>query len=147
MDNEVRARANAGPAKSAFIFGGYAPHARDALRAMDVLVVPSKLDGRPNAIMEANACGVPVLAAPVGGIPELIEDGINGHLVKPGDHGEFERLVRGWLSDPASYSKLRLSSRAKAERDFDRQRMLDRYAAVLAGVPHTVRDPEPSLAG
>jgi glycosyltransferase involved in cell wall biosynthesis len=133
MEKEVRARAAASPAAAAIIFEGHAPYARDGLRAVDVLVVPSKLDGRPNAIMEANACGVPVLAAPVGGIPELIDDGVNGHLIKPSDHARFAALVRGWLYNPATFARLRCSSRAKAERDFNRERMLDDYAAVFAG--------------
>ena len=105
---------------------------------MDVLIVPSKVDGRPNVVMEANACGVPVLAAPVGGIPELIEDGVNGHLVTPSDHTEIEGIVRSWLQNSARFSKLRRSSRRKAERDFDRQRMLDRYAALFANTPRMV---------
>jgi glycosyltransferase involved in cell wall biosynthesis len=133
MEKEVRARVAASPAAAAIAFNGYAPNARDGLRAMDVLVVPSKLDGRPNAIMEANACGLPVMAAPVGGIPELIEDGVNGHLVRQGDHARFAALVRGWLDNPATFAMLRRSSRAKAEREFDRDRMLDDYAAVFAG--------------
>jgi glycosyltransferase involved in cell wall biosynthesis len=137
MEREVRARADASTAKAMITFEGYAAHARDALHAMDVLVVPSKLDGRPNAVMEASGCGVPVLAAPVGGIPELIEDGVNGHLVSLNDHARFERLVGAWLDDPAVFSRLQRSSRAKAESDFARQRMLERYAEVFAGAPQS----------
>jgi glycosyltransferase involved in cell wall biosynthesis len=135
MQEGVRARAGAGPAASAIAFEGYAAHARDGLRAVDLLVVPSKLDGRPNVIMEANACGVPVIAAPVGGIPELIEDGVNGYLVAPHDHARIAGLIRGWVEKPEIFVKLRQSSRAKAERDFDRRRMLDDYANVFAGIP------------
>jgi glycosyltransferase involved in cell wall biosynthesis len=135
MHKAVRARAGAGPAAAAITFEGYAAHARDALRAADVLVVPSILDGRPNIVMEASACGVPVIAAPVGGIPEVVEDGVNGYLVTPRDHTRIAALIRGWLENPETFAKLRRLSRAKAERDFDRRRMLDDYANVFSGVP------------
>jgi glycosyltransferase involved in cell wall biosynthesis len=135
MQKEVRARAGASPAAAAITFGGYAAHARDGLRSMDVLVVPSKLDGRPTVVMEANACGVPVIATPVGGVPELVEDGVNGYLVRLRDHARIAELVRGWIQHPETFVKLRHLSRAKAERDFDRRRMLDDYAKVFIGGP------------
>lgn len=132
MERDIRSRVAGSRIADAITFEGYAPHPRDALQGIDVLVVPSKLDGRPNVIMEANACGVPVLAAPVGGIPELIEEGVNGYVIRPEDHAEYARRVRDWLNDPASFACLRRSSRVKAERDFNRRDMLDKYAAVFA---------------
>jgi glycosyltransferase involved in cell wall biosynthesis len=135
MQQEVQARASAGPAAAVISFKGYAAHARDGLRAVDVLIVPSKLDGRPNVIMEASACGVPVIAAPVGGIPELVEDGVNGYLVAPHDYARIAGLVRGWIENHKAFARLRRLSRAKAERDFDRRRMLEDYAAVFVGCP------------
>jgi glycosyltransferase involved in cell wall biosynthesis len=133
MTKQVRDRIAAGPAAAAIAFEGYAPSARDAYHAIDVLVVPSKLDGRPNSVMEANACGVPVIGAPVGGIPELIEEGRNGHVVAPQDHAAVAGILSGWLADPTAFAELRRHSRETAERRFDRRRMLDDYAAVFAG--------------
>jgi glycosyltransferase involved in cell wall biosynthesis len=86
-----------------------------------------------------------VIAAPVGGIPELIEDGVNGHLVKPSDHAEIERIIKSWLEHPARFLELRRSSRFKAERDFDGQRMVNRYAAVFAGASQSIQHPNPVL--
>lgn len=142
MTQQVRDRIALGPAASVIAFEGYAAHARDAFHVLDVLVVPSKLDGRPNSVMEANACGLPVIGAPVGGIPELVESGLNGHVVSPHDHDGLLRLVSAWLDDPAGFSRLCQSARTVAERRFDRRRMLDDYAAVFAGI--AVPEPVPS---
>lgn len=130
LTTEVQARIAAGPAATAIRFAGFANHPTDALAEIDVLVVPSVLDGRPGAVMEANACGVPVLGAPVGGIPELIEEGHNGYVVAPRDHARIAALLAGWRQDLEEFGRLRVSSRRVAEARFDRQRMMDAYEAA-----------------
>lgn len=140
MTEEVRARIASGPAQAAIRFEGYADHPTSALAAIDVLVVPSLLDGRPVAIMEANACGVPVIGALVGGIPELIEEGRNGFLVGPRDVARVAELAAGWRADAPSFSALRETARQVAETRFDRRRMMDAYeAAYLATLAQPAR--------
>jgi len=131
MAMEVQNRIAAGPAADAIRFAGFANHPTDALAEIDVLVVPSVLDGRPAAVMEANACGVPVLGAPVGGIPELIEEGRNGCVVAPRDHARIAALLAGWRQDLDGFGRLRASSRHVAEARFDRQRMMNAYEAAF----------------
>lgn len=127
----VRARIDTGGAGAAISYEGFIEHPRDALAQLHVLVVPSRLDGRPNVVMEANACGVPVIGAPVGGIPELIEPGINGLVVGPDHHDEIAAALTSWMAAPDQYLALRASCRATAERRFDRNQMFDRYEAVF----------------
>jgi glycosyltransferase involved in cell wall biosynthesis len=61
---------------------------------MDVFVHPSLRDGMPNAVLEAMACGVPVIATPVGGVLDVIEDGVNGLFVNVNDvQGLAEKMT------------------------------------------------------
>jgi glycosyltransferase involved in cell wall biosynthesis len=133
ISDEVRGRVAAGSAFGVIRFEGYDGHARDALQAIDVLVVPSKLDDRPDIVMEANACGVPVIGAPIGGIPELIDEGRNGHVISPEDHAAISRTISRWIEEPAVFAELRRRCRDTAERRFDRRQMMEHYAAVFAG--------------
>jgi glycosyltransferase involved in cell wall biosynthesis len=133
LADAVRARVARGTAAAVIDFCGYAGDAIEALHSIDVLIISSQVDGRPVALMEANACGVPVIAAPVGGLPEMILEGQNGHLAGPKDHAAITRIVRGWMEDPNSFDRMRQMARMTAEAQFNRQRMLDEYAAVFAG--------------
>jgi glycosyltransferase involved in cell wall biosynthesis len=72
---------------------GQRDDAPDLLRAADVLILPSSREGLPLCILEAQASRVPVLAAPVSGVPEIIQDGETGFLVPAGDaRGYADRL-------------------------------------------------------
>ena len=55
------------------------------MAAADALVLPSYSEGRPNVVLEAQACALPVVATRVGGTPELVKDGATGLLVESGD--------------------------------------------------------------
>ncbi|MEJ7685863.1 MAG: glycosyltransferase family 4 protein [Variovorax sp.] len=112
-------------------YHGFIEHSRDALRQLDVLIVPSKFDGRPVIIMEANACGIPVIAAPVGGIPELVTDGRNGFLVLPTGIDRIHAVLDEWLQDPQSLARHKRAARNHASQYFDRRQMMDAYAAAF----------------
>jgi glycosyltransferase involved in cell wall biosynthesis len=131
MSDDVNARVAASGLGARIRFEGYVKDQRDALARIDALVVPSLVDGRPNIIMEANAFGRPVLAAPVGGIPELIEDGRNGHLFLPDDVTSLGAIVRRWEADRPAFATLSISSRETASARFDRRRMLDDYETAF----------------
>jgi len=83
------------------VFAGGQPTAQIPawLQAADVLVLPSRSEGRPNVVLEAQACGVPVVATRVGGTPELVQDGENGVLVESGDARDLARGLRAVMAD------------------------------------------------
>lgn len=113
-------------------YEGFRERVEVALDEIDVLVVPSLLDGRPNIIMEANAAGVPVIAAPVGGIPEMIDDGVNGYVSRPDEVGRLRSLFESWLASPQTLTELSIGARHVAVTRFSAQRMVDGYKRTFA---------------
>ena len=85
-----------------------APHhaITEWLSSLDVFVLPSVTEGCPNILMEALAAGVPCVATSVGAMPELIDDGISGLLVPPGNASALAKAVERILSDDALAKRL-----------------------------------------
>ncbi len=81
-------------------------HLEQLFREASVLALPSYGEGVPMAVLEAMSHGVPVICTPVGGLPELIEDGRNGLFVAPGDAPALARQIAKVLGDPACAASL-----------------------------------------
>jgi glycosyltransferase involved in cell wall biosynthesis len=79
----------------------------ELLRQSDVFVLPSYYEGLPVGVLEAMACGVPVIATRVGGIPDVIKDRVNGLLLEPGQPEALARALIAMLTDDALRSRLR----------------------------------------
>lgn len=95
LTESISERVQALPAEVRFEFAGLVDDVDQYLRLYDVLILPSRFDGRPLVVMEALACGVPVIASSVGGLPDLVSDGINGYLVPPADARTIaDRIIR-----------------------------------------------------
>src|SRR5581483_1657315 len=75
------------------------PQVRQLLAATDVFVMTSFAEGVPVVLMEAMASGVPVVATRIAGVPELVEDGISGYLIPPGDAASLTERVRELLAN------------------------------------------------
>ena len=66
----------------------------------DVYLLPSYSEGLPVSILEAMSAGLAILSTPVGGIPEIVTDGLNGYLVEPGDQETFYMRILAFITDP-----------------------------------------------
>jgi glycosyltransferase involved in cell wall biosynthesis len=111
-------------------FLGFAD-AGEYLPRCDVLVVCSRLDGRPNSVMEAQAMGVPVIASRVGGLPEMVSEGRTGLLVDSEDVGGFVRAILELKGDKVRHEEMRQSARSWAELHFSMRGSVDEYARLL----------------
>jgi sugar transferase (PEP-CTERM/EpsH1 system associated) len=100
------------------------------LRGLDIFALPSLAEGISNTILEAMACGVPVVATRVGGNPELIRDGRTGHLVAAADPRALGEALLALLHDSAARRSLGQAARAECEHHFSLDRMVAKYAAV-----------------
>jgi glycosyltransferase involved in cell wall biosynthesis len=83
----------------AFVLAGFRPDLDRYLPFLDVLALPSFTEGLPNVLLEAFAAGVPAVATAVGGVPEVVEDGVSGYLVPPGDADALAGRLLDALAD------------------------------------------------
>jgi glycosyltransferase involved in cell wall biosynthesis len=104
------------------------------LAASDVLVLPSHHEGVPMAILEAMAYGLPVIATPVGGIPDVVRDGREGLLVEVGNRVALTTALARMVAEPALRMFLGQGARATAESlDVTNygQRLLEFYQTII----------------
>ena len=84
-------------------FVGFQTDVRPYLAAMNLVTLPSRSEGLPIALLEAMAMGVPVVASAVGGIPELVVQGVTGRLVESGNTVALSEAMRDYLSHPLAW--------------------------------------------
>jgi glycosyltransferase involved in cell wall biosynthesis len=96
-------------------------------QAADVYVHAARADTFPNTVLEAQACGTPAVATAVGGIPEQVEDGLNGFLVPAGDAPALAARLTQLLSDHELRARMGLQAVEVARRRFDLSRQADAY--------------------
>jgi glycosyltransferase involved in cell wall biosynthesis len=122
---------------------GIAPHVRllgdladvrSALEALDVFVLPSRTEGMSNALLEAMAMELPVVATAVGGTPEVVGDGRTGLLVGADDPAAMAAAISRLLDDPAAASCVGAAARQTVEEKFGARSMVRQLEAVYAAV-------------
>lgn len=96
-----------------------------------VLALPSLTEGQPLVILEAFGCGIPVVATRVGGIPDIIEDGVNGFLVNSGAAEELARALEDLAQDCELRQKMSVANRILYSSRFTVERYVKNHAAWL----------------
>ena len=101
------------------------------LARSSVFLLPSHFEGLPNAMLEAMASGLPVVATRVGSIPDVVRDGESGFLVDVGDVDGISRALETLLADPARAQQMGRRAREDVVAHCDIERVWPRYADVL----------------
>jgi glycosyltransferase involved in cell wall biosynthesis len=125
-------------------FLGHLADVESFLRSCDVVVLTSpqhSIEGSPNALIEAMAMERPIVATRVGGVAELITDGVEGYLVAENDAQAFTRRLVELVYDPDLRRRMGARGRASVLARFDQDKVVARLAEVLHAVHARVRPP------
>lgn len=105
-------------------FAGHRLDVPRLLRAATMSVLPSRSEGLPNVVLEAMAVGVPVIATAVGGVPEVVVDGVTGLLVPAADPSVLAAAIERLLAEPALAARLGAAGRQLVVERFSMERMV-----------------------
>jgi glycosyltransferase involved in cell wall biosynthesis len=114
-----------------------------------VLVLPSHAEGLPVSVLEAFAAGVPVVCTPVGGLPEVMVEGVNGLLVSPGDAGSLARAILRLLEDEPLRTRLAAGALSTWQRCHSIEEYTDRlrveWQLAARRIPLAAGEPAPAV--
>jgi N-acetyl-alpha-D-glucosaminyl L-malate synthase BshA len=115
-------------------FLGKQDRVNELLPLADLMLMPSELESFGLAALEAMACKVPSIATRVGGVPELIDDGVTGLLYKVGDVDGMAQGALSLLSDRARLETMREEARRTAQKRFCASLVVPQYVRYYAQV-------------
>jgi glycosyltransferase involved in cell wall biosynthesis len=116
------------------IFTGFREDVAAVTGALDVALLASAFEGMGRVVLEAMACGVPVVASRVGGIPDLVVDGRTGYLVPVDDAAAVAGAVTGLLAEPERRRRLGEEGRRRLTGRFTAERMVEQIADLYRGL-------------
>jgi len=99
----------------------------DLLRASDVVLLASRIEGMPACLIEGGMAGLPAVAYAIAGIPEIVDDGSTGVLVRPGDVGGLADSVSRLLADPETRKAMGRRARLRCRAHFDVRVIATKY--------------------
>jgi len=111
----------------------------ELLAISDVLLLPSELESFGLVALEAMACEVPVIATRVGGVPEVVRDGIDGYLYEVGDVQAMAEGCLSVLNNPEVRHHLGKAARERATRHFSASKIVLQYEDLYAQTIEQVR--------
>jgi glycosyltransferase involved in cell wall biosynthesis len=101
-----------------------------AYQTADALLFPSRLEGLPLSVLEAMACGLPVIAARTSSLPEVIEHGVTGWLSETHSAKAFATACQSIAKDTELWERMRIASRQRAVAQFAEKNLVERYLSI-----------------
>jgi glycosyltransferase involved in cell wall biosynthesis len=110
---------------------GFRSDVADCMAGMDAVAIPSVwVEAFPYAALEAMSLGRPVVASRVGGLPEIVAEGVNGLLFEAGNAGELATSIRRLAADRSAAAQMGLAGQRLHKADYTVERMAERIEAV-----------------
>lgn len=104
----------------------------EVLKTSDIYILPSYNEGLPMSILEAMAVGLPVISTPVGGIPEAVENDVNGFLIQVGDYAALAEKISLLACDKALRVQMGLRSYEIAKEKFDIKIVIEQLRRIYS---------------
>jgi glycosyltransferase involved in cell wall biosynthesis len=118
---------------------GNRPTVNELLPHADLFVLSSRREGLPMALLEALACGLPVVTTAVGGIPDVVKHGVNGFLVSPENPQSLAEAIERLLGQPETASRMRVANRQKALTEHSMEETAATYAQLYDHIMYGTR--------
>jgi glycosyltransferase involved in cell wall biosynthesis len=122
-------------ARASFVLPGLVNDIAQQLPALDLFVLSSTSEALPNVLLEAQACGVPVIARHVGGIAETMSDDVTGMLVEDDSAQALADAILRALADPQWLQAASLAGEEFVRRRFSPERMIAKLTDILLATP------------
>jgi sugar transferase (PEP-CTERM/EpsH1 system associated) len=146
LKREVEAILGSAGVRDLAWFAGERADVLPLLQGLDCFVLPSLAEGVSNTILEAMACGLPVVATRVGANAELVEQNVTGCTVPAADSDALAREIGAYFAAPDLARQHGQAGRRRVERRFSLERMVEDYDRVYAGLLRTHRPVRSSAA-
>jgi sugar transferase (PEP-CTERM/EpsH1 system associated) len=114
----------------------------ELMRSFDLFALSSIAEGTPVTLLEAMACGLPVVATAVGGIPEVVQDGVNGALVPASNPAALAQALGRYVDERALVARHGAAARANIERHYSVAAMVGAYTALYDQLCNTKTTPK-----
>jgi len=112
-------------------FTGWVSNVHDYLNKMKLLILPSKTEGFPSVVLEAMACGTPVLATPVGDVPSIVKDGFNGFLLESTSPVYISEKIVELLRKPKLLSQIAENASTWVKENFSLEQVISQWQKIF----------------
>ncbi len=113
------------------LFTGIRTDVERMYAAMDIFALPSHNEGMPTVLVEAMAMNIPVIATPVGGVPEIVRSGENGLLIPVGDESALRDAILRYLTEKETAARLADNGRTTVELEFGDDMLAERFEEIF----------------
>ena len=141
IEEKLRQEARSSALEGRVTFSGRVDNVAAYLQASDVFVFPTLNESLGMSAVEAQACGLPAVASRTGGVPDIIEDGVTGILVPPGDGRAFSEALRHLIQDTELRARYAVAARKRMEALFATEVMVARYVELFRSLAAARRAP------